>query len=187
MIASVDQDQAEQALQAWASVERDELVRAAYEAGVSKNRIHTITGIARTTIDRILEPSMQQLQQSRLTEFLMGFTRDWPRQGPHDFYIHPAMASSYSPEDIAQALLADVKFKALKLGTVLNTPDGKLLAAAIEAITPAPYRHDVALLVEALKLAAKGQQEEARAALIRGAVIAVGVSAAVAALGRASN
>lgn len=40
----------------WAAnnARRDELVRAAYHAGVSKHRIHVLTGIARTTIDRIL-------------------------------------------------------------------------------------------------------------------------------------
>lgn len=35
---------------------RDELVRRANKAGVSKHRIHVLTGIARTTIDRILKP-----------------------------------------------------------------------------------------------------------------------------------
>lgn len=34
---------------------RDNMVRRAAAAGFSKNRIHTLTGIARTTIDRILK------------------------------------------------------------------------------------------------------------------------------------
>ncbi|MFD5910189.1 DUF6003 family protein [Streptomyces massasporeus] len=34
---------------------RDGMVRRARAAGVSKNRIHVLTGIARTTIDRILK------------------------------------------------------------------------------------------------------------------------------------
>lgn len=34
---------------------RDDMVRRANAAGVSKNRIHVLTGIARTTIDRILK------------------------------------------------------------------------------------------------------------------------------------
>ncbi|MET8113845.1 DUF6003 family protein [Streptomyces prasinus] len=33
---------------------RDGMVRRAQAAGVSKHRIHVLTGIARTTIDRIL-------------------------------------------------------------------------------------------------------------------------------------
>lgn len=40
----------------WAKVnaERDQLVRAAAASGLPKAEIHAITGIARTTIDRIL-------------------------------------------------------------------------------------------------------------------------------------
>lgn len=34
--------------------DRDNRVRAAVMAGVSKHRVHQLTGIARTTIDRIL-------------------------------------------------------------------------------------------------------------------------------------
>lgn len=34
---------------------RDDMVRRARSAGVSKHRIHVLTGIARTTIDRILK------------------------------------------------------------------------------------------------------------------------------------
>lgn len=34
---------------------RDDMVRRARGAGISKHRIHVLTGIARTTIDRILE------------------------------------------------------------------------------------------------------------------------------------
>ncbi|MFJ6566667.1 hypothetical protein ACIQNU_04555 [Streptomyces sp. NPDC091292] len=37
---------------------RDGMVRDATTSGISKNRIHTLTGIARTTIDRILEDTM---------------------------------------------------------------------------------------------------------------------------------
>jgi hypothetical protein len=36
---------------------RDSLVRAARQAGISKHRIYVLTGIARTTIDSILENS----------------------------------------------------------------------------------------------------------------------------------
>ena len=34
---------------------RDDMVRRARATGISKNRIHVLTGIARTTIDRILK------------------------------------------------------------------------------------------------------------------------------------
>lgn len=176
--------EAEQALAAWASVERDGLVRAAYEAGVSKNRIHTITGIARTTIDRILETSMPQDRLDRLTSYLATFTATWPR--PDQLYYlggPPAMASHYTPKQIADLLIKDAEFKALKIGTFLNTPDGRVLAAAVERLTPPPYREDVTLLVEALQLAAKAQQQEAREAFVKGLLVVAGVSVVAAALG----
>lgn len=49
-------DEAERLLTEWAASfgGRDALVLAAYRVGVSKHRIHTLTGIARTTLDRIL-------------------------------------------------------------------------------------------------------------------------------------
>jgi hypothetical protein len=63
-------EEAEAALQAWATVQRDELVQVAHQAGVSKNRIHAITGIARTTIDRIPEGSVGTPQQ-QITAYLL--------------------------------------------------------------------------------------------------------------------
>ena len=33
----------------------------------------------------------------------------------------------------------DVEFRALKIGTWLSTPDGELIAAAVEALAPPPY------------------------------------------------
>ena len=60
--------QARQMLTAWAAEQdavgsrRDEVVRAALDAGLSKSEVHRLTGIARTTIDRILGavPAMEQ-------------------------------------------------------------------------------------------------------------------------------
>jgi hypothetical protein len=48
--------EAERLLAEWAASYdgRDAVVLAAHRAGVSKHRIHTLTGIARTTLDRIL-------------------------------------------------------------------------------------------------------------------------------------
>jgi hypothetical protein len=50
------QGEAEMLLTEWATVvrSRDDRVRFARAAGVSKSRIHTLTGIGRMTIDRIL-------------------------------------------------------------------------------------------------------------------------------------
>ena len=51
---------ARQMLTGWAAGQdaagsrRDQVVRAAVDAGLSKSEVHRLTGIARTTIDRIL-------------------------------------------------------------------------------------------------------------------------------------
>lgn len=63
MVATVNVDavaKAELECVRWATnyARRDLVVMAAHRAGVSKNRIHDLTGIARTTIDRILDPGL---------------------------------------------------------------------------------------------------------------------------------
>ena len=60
------------------------------------------------------------------------------------------MASVYSAGQIADALLADAEFRALRLGTWLSTPSGELLAAAVTALTPPPFQQDIDLLIAAL-------------------------------------
>ena len=60
--------QAREMLAGWAAEQdavgsrRDEVVRAAIDAGLSKSEVHRLTGMARTTIDRILGtlPAMEQ-------------------------------------------------------------------------------------------------------------------------------
>ncbi len=49
-------EDAEQLLSEWAAVtrDRDTRVRAAVGVGLSKHRVHLLTGIGRSTIDRIL-------------------------------------------------------------------------------------------------------------------------------------
>ena len=61
MLDDPKQEALKDALARWArqrtelDTTRDPLVRAAVEAGVSKHRIHVLTGIARTTIDTIIQ------------------------------------------------------------------------------------------------------------------------------------
>lgn len=82
------------------------------------------------------------------------------------------MASQHTASEIAKALLADAEFRALKLGTWLNTPDGELLAAAVVTLAP-PHQEDANLLIEALQLAAQQQLADARAKLlVVGALVA---------------
>jgi len=166
-------EEAEAALQAWATVQRDELVHAAHQAGVSKNRIHVLTGIARTTIDRILEAPMGTTQQA-LTAYLAKFTATWPKPQPWDWAWPPAspgVASQHTARDIAGWLLKDAEFRALKLGTWLSTPDGQLVAAAVQALAPPPYSQDAELLITALQLAAQQQQTEARQKILAGVAV----------------
>jgi hypothetical protein len=164
-------EQAEAALQAWATVQRDELVHAAHQAGVSKNRIHVLTGVARTTIDRILEAPMGTTQLA-LTDYLARFTAPWPKSQPWGWPLaSPGVASQYTARDVAGWLLKDTEFRALKLGTWLSTPDGQLLAAAVGALAPPPYGQDAELLITALQLAAQQQQAEARQKILAGVAV----------------
>lgn len=172
--------EAEAALQAWAAAtgQRDELVRAAhYEAGMSKNRISALSGIARTTVDRILETPAISLQE-RLTGYLDTFIAQWPRRQPLEYH-HPdsgPVARQYSAEEVAQWLLNDGEYRALKLGTFFGTPEGEMLAEAVAALAPPPYERDAELLIAALRLASAEQQREQRRKIFAG-VAAGGVAA----------
>ncbi len=178
-------DQAERELTAWATANacRDDVIRVAYEAGVTKTRIAAITGIARTTIDRILEaPGVRRgfvrvASREDIAEFLEGFIEDWPRAQVFQFQFRPppAMASRVSAGDVASQLLESAGFRALHLGSWLNTPDGELIAAAVEMLTPAPYDGDAKLLVEAVTIAAAKQRAaELDKAVGLGVVAAIG-------------
>ena len=73
---------AEASLTEWTEIhrDRDNRVRNAYAAGVTKNRIHTITRISRATIDRILdrEPAMHDADnQTVTTSVLNPATQVW--------------------------------------------------------------------------------------------------------------
>jgi len=57
---------AREMLTAWAAEQnavasrRDQVVRVAVDAGVSKSEVHRLTGIARTTVDRIVGPAPEK-------------------------------------------------------------------------------------------------------------------------------
>lgn len=59
----MDQNTAERRLQNWADAraQRDAEIVLARLLGLSKARIHEITGMARTTIDRILEKAVEEM------------------------------------------------------------------------------------------------------------------------------
>jgi hypothetical protein len=183
-----DRDHAEQELAAWAAANeyRDEIIRNAYRAGVPKARIHAMTGVARTTIDRVLQdpapPSgpANPAAQDALTAFLSEFIDAWPREPapfPGGLYPlrRPAMAEQITPEQITSDLLASPAFRALRLGTWLSTPKPEVITAAVEALTPPLYEQDIILLVNAIQLAAQTQQREARDRAVGiGLVVAIG-------------
>jgi hypothetical protein len=180
-------DHAEQELAAWAAANeyRDDVIRSAYQAGVTKSRIHAMTGVARTTIDRILQDPAPRTgptdsaARHALTAFLDEFVDGWPRQ-PQPFgglypLRRPEVARQFTPEQISEQLLTSAEFRALRLGTWLSTPKGEFITAAVEALTPPLYQMDVSLLIDAIKLAAKAQQREAREKAVGiGLVVAIG-------------
>ena len=69
--------------------------------------------------------------------------------------------------------------RALELGTFLNTPSGEFVEKAVALAVPRGFVPEFALLVEALKLAAKLQQGEARGTVILSAIGAVFVGVVV--------
>jgi hypothetical protein len=168
--------EAEAALQAWATVQRDELVREARRAGVSKYRISQITGIARPTIDRILK-TPGGTPGEKITAYLDRFTADWPRPRAWEMKRLPGIATAFTPDRVADALLADPGFRELKLGTWLSTPSCDVLAAAVRALAPPLLPGDAGVVVKAMELAARRQHEEARqklaAGLLGGAALAL--------------
>ncbi len=123
-------------------------------------------------------PITSTATQEQITRFLDSYIASWPRSPywPGEWYhgagwIQPPVASRTTPTELAQDLVANAEFRALQLGTWLNRPDTELITAAVEAITPPPYREDIELITEALKLAARAQRGEGigRALLTSGA------------------
>lgn len=173
-------EEAEAALEAWATVQRDELVQTAYHAGVTKYRINQITGITRPTIDNILKRDTRTPQE-KITNFLAEFTAQWPKQQPWALSRLPGMASAYQAADIAVDLYARQAFLNLKLGTWLNTTQRDVLAAAVDRLPAALFPADAALLVSALEIAARRQHDEARqklaVGLLGGAALAIALGA----------
>jgi hypothetical protein len=178
--------------------ERARAVADMHAAGLSYARIAEVIGFTRARAQQLVEradvpepadhggPKVTTHQDS-ITTFVNGYISQWPRATPFAMY-QPLPGSlgvnRYTPETLAQEFFASAEFKALQLGTWLGTPDGELIAAAVHAVTPPPYQQDIDLLVEALKLAAKVQQKDAREKAI---VAGIGLAAVGALLATASR
>jgi hypothetical protein len=170
------------------AAERARAVSEMHDSGQSYGRIAELIGFTRSRAQQLAERAdppakthdrqdKQLMTQETLTLYLDAYTATWPRSwNRHPFRPNAQpVAQRHSAEEIAGQLYADANFRALQLGTWLNTPDGELLAAAVEALTPPPYQQDIELLVEALQLAAKMQQRDARGnAVAAGLLIAAG-------------
>lgn len=94
-------------------------------------------------------------------------------------YDHLYVQPRPTAEEIARQWIELEEFRALKLGTWLNTPEGELVAQAVEMVLPPFYKQDAQLLVAALRLAADMQQRQQRFAggLALGAVAVLAVLA----------
>jgi len=69
----------------------------------------------------------------------------------------PGVLPLQTAAELADELLEDAGFRALELGGFLRTPDGELIASAVELALPRADSRVVSLAVEALKLAASEQ------------------------------
>jgi hypothetical protein len=78
-----------------------------------------------------------------------------------------------SEQQVADDLLSHAEAQALRLGSWLETPEGAMIARAVELALPFPYRQDAQLLVDGLTLAARLQQGRRRREAARVAAVAV--------------
>ncbi len=175
------------------AAERARAVADMHDAGLSYGRIAEVIGFTRaraqqlveraepTPKNRVQKGSTSVATQEEITSFLDSYIEGWPRVYYSPAYTlasrfrPPLMADRHTAAEIAAHLFADAEFRSLQLGTWLNTPNGQLITAAVEALTPPPYREDIQLLVEAVTLAAKMQQDAGRErAVTAGLVLAVG-------------
>ncbi len=99
-------------------------------------------------------------KQAQITDYMQRRFGQGPIAGPtwarpFDPYGWPRP----TPQLLAEQLLQDAEFRALQLGSWLGTTDGRVITAAVEAVSPPFYRADIDLLVAALQRAAELQQE----------------------------
>ena len=62
-------------------------------------------------------------------------------------------------EALGAALADDAGFRAIQLGTWLNSPDGEFISEAVGQVLPPNYRPEYQLVVDALKFAAARQHD----------------------------
>lgn len=130
-------------------------------------------------------------KQEDIATFLNRYVQAFPRcprpwRESLDPYGWQGLPERPSKEAIARELLGVAEFRALQLGTWLNTTDGQIITEAVEMVMPPFYAEDVELLVEALKLAAAIQQREGRGKAVVGSILGVAAIVGLSAWGRAA-
>lgn len=126
----------EAALQQWAAdretapVRRARLVLAAHAAGISKHRIHVLSGIARTTIDEILakvgDPEMHDALVKGVAQYILRGEAH-TKNPPHS----EAQILARARRDLAEMTAYDYTF-----------PEGEAERIAAEAAQMARYQQD---------------------------------------------
>lgn len=77
---------------------------------------------------------------------------------------------------MADELLSDSEFEALRLASWVRSPNGELIAEAVSLVIPPAFRPEYELAVEALRLAAEIQYEQGRPKRLAGALALAGAS-----------
>lgn len=91
--------------------------------------------------------------------------------------IPPTHRSPYpTAAQMADELLTDPEFQALRLASWLRSPDGALIAEAVGLVIPPVYRLEYELGVEALQLAAEMQHARGRRQRLAGILALTGIS-----------
>lgn len=113
--------------------------------------------------------------QEQISDFVNRYFTGLPRcYGPPRFSLAQQRGWNQCrplAKDVAKEFLGCAEFRALQLGTWLGTTDGEIITQAVEMVVPMFYAEDVALIVEALKLAAATQQQEGRQKALAGAAV----------------
>jgi len=101
-------------------------------------------------------------EQSQLVAQYIARRPEFSPYVPRDGYPYGIWAPNHSPaltaDEIADEMLEDVGFEALKLGGFLSTPDGELIAEGVGLALSPVDRPAFKLAVDALTLAAERQE-----------------------------
>jgi hypothetical protein len=125
---------------------------------------------------------MNPNQQERLTAYLTThplLSHHVAAAARGEIWIY---AADIQAPELARQMLDDAEFRALGLGTWLNTPTGEILAGVVVRVIPSGYEPIFSITVDALRLAADEQSREGRRRAGGVALAVLLVAAAIAVL-----